>query len=153
MEKVAPVDDKRLGVYGHSYGGFMTMWTVTHTHRFKAAVAGAGIADWVSYYGENGIDQWMVPFFGATRLRRPGGLRRSRRSATSRTPRRRPSSMSASATWNAPPPSRWSSGTRCTPWDRAQLVIYAGEGHHFHKLSDLEDLRGRMTGWFARYLK
>ncbi len=44
----------------------MTMWTVTQTNRFHAAVAGAGIANWMSYYGENGIDQWMVPFFGAS---------------------------------------------------------------------------------------
>ena len=66
VERQAPVDDRRLGIFGHSYGGFMTMWTVTHSQRFKAAVAGAGIADWVAYYGQNGIDQWMVPFFGAT---------------------------------------------------------------------------------------
>src|SRR5581483_2900157 len=65
-EQAAPIDDARLGVYGHSYGGFMAMWTVTHSQRFKAAVAGAGIADWVAYYGQNGIDQWMVPFFGST---------------------------------------------------------------------------------------
>ena len=65
-EKVAPIDDARLGVYGHSYGGFMTMWAVTHTNRFHAAVAGAGLSDWVSYYGENGIDQWMIPYFGAS---------------------------------------------------------------------------------------
>jgi dipeptidyl aminopeptidase/acylaminoacyl peptidase len=64
VEKQAPIDDKRLGIMGHSYGGFMTMWTVTQNNRFKAAVASAGIADWQSYYGENGIDQWMIPFFG-----------------------------------------------------------------------------------------
>ena len=34
--------------------------------RFHAAVAGAGIANWQSYYGENSIDQWMIPYFGAT---------------------------------------------------------------------------------------
>ena len=34
--------------------------------RFKAAVAGAGISDWQSYYGENSIDQWMTPYFGAS---------------------------------------------------------------------------------------
>ncbi|MBW8733556.1 MAG: S9 family peptidase, partial [Asticcacaulis sp.] len=44
VEKIAPVDDKRLGIMGHSYGGLMTMWTVTHSQRFKAAVSGAGIA-------------------------------------------------------------------------------------------------------------
>ena len=68
VEKVAPVDEKRLGVMGGSYGGFMTMWTVAHTARFHAAAAGAGISDWISYYGENGIDQWMIPFFRGVRL-------------------------------------------------------------------------------------
>src|SRR6202011_4617137 len=57
---------KRLGITGYSYGGYMTMWAVTQTQRFKAAVAGAGGSDWLSYSGENGIDQWMIPFFGAS---------------------------------------------------------------------------------------
>ena len=40
--KSAPIDPDRIGVGGWSYGGYMTMWAVTQTHRFKAAVAGAG---------------------------------------------------------------------------------------------------------------
>src|SRR6202041_705910 len=62
--KVAPIDTARLGLTGGSYGGFMSMWAVTQTNRFKAAVAAAGISDWLSYYGENGIDAWMIPYFG-----------------------------------------------------------------------------------------
>lgn len=61
-----PVDANRVGLTGWSYGGFMTMFAVTQTNRFKAAVAGAGISDWQSYYGENSIDQWMIPYFGAS---------------------------------------------------------------------------------------
>ena len=38
-----PIDDMRLGAIGHSYGGFMAMWAVTQTNRFKAIVAGAGL--------------------------------------------------------------------------------------------------------------
>jgi dipeptidyl aminopeptidase/acylaminoacyl peptidase len=64
--KKYPIDANRLGVTGWSYGGFMTMWTVTQTDRFRAAVAGAGIANWQSYYGQNLIGQWMIPFFGAS---------------------------------------------------------------------------------------
>ena len=60
------VDPDRVGITGWSYGGFMTMFAVTQTHRFRAAVAGAGISDWLSYYGENSIDQWMIPYFGAS---------------------------------------------------------------------------------------
>src|SRR5262249_38361803 len=47
--KKYPIDPDRLGVTGWSYGGFMTMWTVTQTNRFRAAVAGAGLANWQSY--------------------------------------------------------------------------------------------------------
>jgi len=64
LEKRFPIDKDREGLTGWSYGGFMTMFGVTQTTRFRAAVAGAGISDWKSYYGENSIDQWMVPFFG-----------------------------------------------------------------------------------------
>ena len=60
------IDQQRIGLTGWSYGGFMTMFAVTQTQRFHAAVAGAGISDWKSYYGENSIDQWMTPFFGAS---------------------------------------------------------------------------------------
>ena len=60
------VDPKRVGIFGWSYGGYMTMWAVTQTDRFKAAVAGAGVSDWLSYYGTNDIDTWMIPYFGAS---------------------------------------------------------------------------------------
>ncbi|MGH9676589.1 MAG: alpha/beta fold hydrolase, partial [Candidatus Acidiferrum sp.] len=58
--RVAPIDSNRVGITGWSYGGFMTMWAVTQTDRFKAAMAGAGLSNWQSYYGENLIDQWMI---------------------------------------------------------------------------------------------
>ncbi len=73
-EHAAPIDEQRLGLTGWSYGGFMTMWTVTQTNRFRAAVAGAGIANWQSYYGENGIDAWMIPYFGKSVYEDPGGV-------------------------------------------------------------------------------
>jgi dipeptidyl aminopeptidase/acylaminoacyl peptidase len=49
VERLAPIDETRLGITGVSYGGFMTIWAVTQTNRFKAGVAGAGISDWLSY--------------------------------------------------------------------------------------------------------
>src|SRR5207249_4948364 len=66
VTKDNPIDPNRVGIWGWSYGGFMTMWAVTQTNRFRAAVAGAGLANWQSYYGENDIDEWMIPYFGAS---------------------------------------------------------------------------------------
>lgn len=45
-----PIDAERMGVTGYSYGGYLTNWVITHTDRFSAAVAGAGISNWVSDY-------------------------------------------------------------------------------------------------------
>lgn len=46
-----PLDRKRLGVTGYSYGGYLTDWIITQTGRFAAAVTGAGISNWISDYG------------------------------------------------------------------------------------------------------
>jgi dipeptidyl aminopeptidase/acylaminoacyl peptidase len=45
------VDPSRLGVYGYSYGGFMSSWIIGHTDRFAAAVIGAPVVNLVSFYG------------------------------------------------------------------------------------------------------
>jgi dipeptidyl aminopeptidase/acylaminoacyl peptidase len=56
-------DGDRLGVMGASYGGFMTNWIVTQTPRFKAAAAGASIADLTDlYYLTDGGDL-MVEYY------------------------------------------------------------------------------------------
>ena len=61
-----PIDSKRLGVTGYSYGGFMTDWIITQTNRFAAAIAGAGISNWVSDYGTADIPRTKESeFFGA----------------------------------------------------------------------------------------
>jgi dipeptidyl aminopeptidase/acylaminoacyl peptidase len=46
------IDSTRLGVMGWSYGGIMTAWLTSHTNRFKAAVCGAPVVDYLADYGE-----------------------------------------------------------------------------------------------------
>ncbi len=45
IEEQGIADPNRLAIAGWSYGGFLTSWAVTHTDRFKAAMAGAAITD------------------------------------------------------------------------------------------------------------
>ena len=61
-----PVDPKRVGHTGHSYGGFMTNWLITqYPDRLAAAVTGAGITNWVSDYGTADIFRTKeTEFFG-----------------------------------------------------------------------------------------
>ena len=154
VEKIAPVDDARLGLYGHSYGGWFSMWADTHTTRFKAFVAGAGIANWTSYYGQNGIDQWMIPFFGASVYDDPAAYRASSPIEFIRNAKTPMLLYVGERDVECPAPQSleyWHAlKTIGTP---TQLVIYAGEGHHFRKLTDLEDLRRRIVGWYDRYLR
>lgn len=49
------IDDKRLGIYGYSYGGFMSAWIIGHDDRFGAAVVGAPCIDLLSMYGTSDI--------------------------------------------------------------------------------------------------
>jgi len=49
------IDSRRLGVTGGSYGGFMTNWMVTQSHRFQGAVTRRSISNWISMYGTSDI--------------------------------------------------------------------------------------------------
>jgi dipeptidyl-peptidase-4 len=43
------VDSRRIGMSGHSYGGFMTAYALTHSKLFAAGIAGAPVTDWRNY--------------------------------------------------------------------------------------------------------
>jgi dipeptidyl aminopeptidase/acylaminoacyl peptidase len=49
------VDAERTGIYGYSYGGYMTSWIIGQTQRFKACVCGAPCFDLRSMYGTSDI--------------------------------------------------------------------------------------------------
>jgi dipeptidyl aminopeptidase/acylaminoacyl peptidase len=55
------IDAERTGVFGYSYGGYMSSWIIGHTDRFKAAVIGAPAVDLISMFGTSDIS-W---FWGA----------------------------------------------------------------------------------------
>ena len=151
----APIDGERVGMFGISYGGYMAMWAATHpTQRFKAIVAGAGIFDLVSYYGQNGIDQWIDAYFGATAYDDPAIYR------------------AASPLENikyAHTPTFIFVGERdieCPPaqsieaWHAlramgvpSSLVIYEREGHAITESAHVIDLERRILHWFDLYLK
>jgi len=152
--KLAPIDPNRLGIAGWSYGGYMTMWAITQTNRFKAALAGAGIADWQSYYGENSIDQWMIPYFGASVYDDPAVYAKSSpitfvkkvRTPTLITVGERDGECPAPQSyelWHALDALRIPT----------ELVVYAGEGHWFVDPKHKRDLLDRAGAWFDKYLR
>ncbi|MEG3146397.1 S9 family peptidase [Sphingomonas sp. RT2P30] len=153
VERQAPIDDARLGLTGGSYGGFMAMWANTQTNRFKAIVAGAGLSNWVSYYGTNGIDQWMLPFFGKTMYDDPkayedvSAIYHMKKAKT-------PTFIYVGERDIEVPPTQ-----SIEYWHalkdmgvETSLVIYPEEGHGIRGPANTADLRKRTVAWFDKYL-
>jgi dipeptidyl aminopeptidase/acylaminoacyl peptidase len=147
-----PIDQKRIGIRGHSYGGYMTMWAETQTTRFAAAVAGAGLSDWLSYYGVNDIDEWMIPFFGASIYDDAAVYAKSDPMhfvKAVKTPtlilvgdRDGEVPMEQSVEW-------WHAlDTLGVP---VKLVVYPNEGHLFRTVEDARDYDLRTLEWFDEW--
>jgi dipeptidyl aminopeptidase/acylaminoacyl peptidase len=151
--KKVPVDPNRIGVTGWSYGGFMSMWTVTQTNRFRAAVAGAGIANWQSYYGENSIDEWMIPFFGASVYDDPPVYAKSSPIAFIKHVKTPTLVVVGERDGECPAPQSFEFWHAVKTFGVAtELVVYAGEGHSFRDPKDRNDVMRRTLEWFDKYL-
>lgn len=59
VKRYPQIDADRMAIYGGSYGGFMTNWTIGHTNRFKAAVSQRSISNWTSFYGVSDIGYYF----------------------------------------------------------------------------------------------
>ena len=153
VEKVAPIDEDRLGLMGGSYGGFMAMWTNTQTHRFKGIVAGAGLSNWISYYGTNGIDQWMIPFFGKSAYDDPEPYVKAS-AITYIKKARTPTFIYVGERDIEVPPTQ-----SIEYWHALKelgvptsLVIYPDEGHGIRGAEHAADVQRRSVAWFDKYL-
>ena len=152
--KVAPIDTARLGITGGSYGGFMTMWAVTQTDRFKAAVAAAGVSNWLSYYGENGIDAWMLPYFGASVYDDPAVYARSSPINFIRNVKTPTFEYVGELDIECPAPQTqefWHALKALNV--PTSIMIYPGEGHGLRDPAHSADAMERTLGWFEKYLK
>ena len=148
-----PVDAQRVGITGWSYGGFMTMFAVTQTNRFKAAVAGAGIADWQSYYGENSIDQWMIPYFGGTVYDDPAVYARSSAITFIKQAKTPTLVLVGDRDGECPAPQSFEFWHALRDLHvPTQLVVYPNEGHGFVDPTHRRDVMDRAVEWFKRYL-
>ena len=150
--KQGPIDPARVYLFGWSYGGFIGMWAATQTDRFKAIVAGAGIANWQSYYGTNRIDQWLLPFFGKSVYDDPAvyaacspiNFIKQAKTPTLLLHGERDAEVPASQSyefWHA----------LRTLGVETQLVIYPDEGHVPRQPKNSRDLDHRIAGWFDQH--
>jgi dipeptidyl aminopeptidase/acylaminoacyl peptidase len=148
------IDGQRLGIVGWSYGGYMAMWAVTQTNRFAAAVAGAGIASWQSYYGQNKIDTWMLPFFGASVYDDPKVYAKSSPMEFIKKVETPTLVLHGERDSEVPTPQGYEFWHALKALGvPTRLVIYTDEGHSVRKPEHQMDIVVRTTAWFDQYLK
>jgi dipeptidyl aminopeptidase/acylaminoacyl peptidase len=153
-ERNAPIDDTRLAIMGGSYGGFMTMFAITQTNRFRVGVAAAGISNWQSYYGENGIDGWLLPYFGASVYDDPEVYARSSALNYIRNARTPTFAYVGEQDIECP------ASQTVEFWHAMKAVgvptaimIYPGEGHGLREPVHAEDALQRTLTWFDKYMR
>jgi dipeptidyl aminopeptidase/acylaminoacyl peptidase len=149
-----PVDSQRLGITGGSYGGYMTMWAVTQTTRFRAAVSVAGLANWLSYAGENGINRWMLAYFGGASVYDDPAVY-ARSAPIQFIDRARTPTLIVAGERDAECPAPQSfefwRGLQHAGAP-AELIVYADEGHGIRQPAHAADLMDKTLKWFGKYL-
>jgi dipeptidyl aminopeptidase/acylaminoacyl peptidase len=150
----APIDPNRLAICGWSYGGYMTMWAVTQTNRFKAAMAGAGLSNWQSYYGENLIDQWMIPFFGKSVYDDPEVYAKSSPITFIKNAKTPTLIIVGDSDGEVPAPQSYEFWHALkTLGVETQFVVYEHEGHMFANPKHRRDVVERTLAWFDAHLR
>ena len=149
-----PIDPDRLGITGWSYGGYMSMWAVTQTHRFKAAVIGAGLSDWLSYYGENQIDKWMTFYFGDTVYNDPAVYAKSAPIDFVKNVQTPSLIVVGDSDGECPPPQSFEFWHALVTFGvPTEFVIYPHEGHGFSNPAHSRDIIYRAVAWFNSHLQ
>ena len=149
-----PIDNNRVGLLGWSYGGYMAMMSVTQTNRFRASVSGAGVCDYFSYYGQNGIDKWMTSYFNISPYDDPEPYRKVSPITYIKNVKTPTLILVGERDGECPPPQSFQYWHALKELGvPTQLVIYADEGHSFQKWENMIDVSARAIDWFETWMK
>jgi dipeptidyl aminopeptidase/acylaminoacyl peptidase len=153
VEAKYPVDPKRVGLTGWSYGGFKTMFAVTQTDRFKAAVWGDRLLHWQDDCTESSIIQRLTPYFGASIYDDPDTYAKS--SAVNFLKQAHMPTLVVVGD----PHSQCSAPMSYEFWhvqsaqnESLQPVFNPNEGHGFANPADRLEVIERAVEWFAHYM-
>src|SRR5579859_5176476 len=146
-------DPDKLGVGGWSYGGISTDFIIAQTGRFKAAISGAGAAEFTSMYGHDQYQKdyftelgypwenkalWdkLAPFYKVKNITTPSLF------------------MGGSVDWNVPVLGGEQMYQALKALGReTELVVYPGEFHEFSTPSHIADRLARFLAWYNHFVK
>jgi dipeptidyl aminopeptidase/acylaminoacyl peptidase len=163
VKEMGIVDEKKIGIIGHSYGGYETCHLLTRTSIFAAAVAGAAVTDMISSYlsvnTSNGVKMdWRYESqqyrMDSTPFKNLNGYLEN-------------STVTNAANITTPLLSWAGKEDRSVDWKqsvelhvalrrlnkRNVFLAYPNEGHILNEPSAQYDLTTRIKNWFDHYLK
>jgi len=157
------VDATKVGVMGHSWGGFDTMYLSTHTKLFAAAVSGAGISNLISNYGnhhwssgiaetdhiETGQQRMVVPLYEDL----PAYIRNSAvfGISTMTTPLLLMTGDNDGTVYWHQSVELYNIARRARK--NVVMLVYNGEDHGLRQKKNQIDYHRRIRAWFDHYLK
>jgi dipeptidyl aminopeptidase/acylaminoacyl peptidase len=148
-------DPDRLGIGGVSYGGFLSALAVTRTPRFKAAVMGIGLANWISMAGATTGPEGMVALSWLHSPYEDHQLLWDRSPLAHAKNVRTPTLIYAGERDPLVPVAQSREFFRALRHFRvpSEFIIYPREGHSVLEPNHLRDNLKRIVDWFDRYVK
>ena len=131
----------------------MSAWAVSQTTRFKAAVMGAGICNWLSFHGNSVLSDWDAMHLNADPYEKNGAYQRF--SAINYAKRiQTPTLILHGEKDGDVPPEQSYQFFRALKDHKVdtELVIYPREGHGPNEKMHMLDLARRIPDWFEKYL-
>jgi dipeptidyl aminopeptidase/acylaminoacyl peptidase len=146
-------DPDKLGVGGWSYGGISTDFIIAQTRRFKAAISGAGAADYLSLWGHDQYQRDYITELGYPWEHRETwehvGYFSKIKDVTTPT-----MFVGGNIDWNVPILGGEQMYQSLKALGRETLlVVYPDEYHGFKTPSHVKDLHERFLAWYAHYVK
>ncbi|MEU8125313.1 prolyl oligopeptidase family serine peptidase [Spirillospora sp. NPDC049024] len=155
-------DPERLAIGGWSQGGYLAAWAITRTRRFKAAIMGAGVADWRALIRTSDKPMTEAAFVGAG-----SWLDGDERPVGHATLMRRRSPLSHSHLVCTPVLILHGESDRRIPVDQAvafdralraagvdvQMVTYPREPHVLREKEHQIDVMRRVLAWLDRHMR
>lgn len=158
------VDKDKIGLYGHSFGGYETNFIISQTNIFAAGVSGAGVSDIISYYfniSRNGYFQSDMWRFENQQFRIGKTLYEDKEAYIRNSP------IMHAENVNTPLLLWTGKNDRIVPWNQSityylalrklevqtQMLVYPNEDHSLENPRNQKDLSKRMMQWFDYLLK
>jgi dipeptidyl aminopeptidase/acylaminoacyl peptidase len=147
------VDRSKVGSMGWSQGGYISAFLTTHTDRFKAISAGAGISDWRTYYVNTDITPFTRQYLRATPWDDPEIYQKTSPMAAIKQAKTPTLIQVGSVDKRVPPPNSFELYRGLQDQHVAsRLILYNGFGHPITKPKSNRAVMQANLDWFNHYI-